>query len=99
MLTSTLRPTMKGTNMHTEVKFGPLPDQFRHVIELAEQASRNAYANAISHTELEYDTEAQRTHSHYTELCHEVAVCCHYRCFERTYGTVFCDEHENGVDL
>jgi hypothetical protein len=82
--------------MHTEVKFGPLPDQFRHVIELAEQASRNAYANAISHTELEYDTEAQRTHSHYTELCHEVAVCCHYRCFERTYGAVFCDEHEKG---
>ena len=39
--------------MDTEVKFGSLPEQFRHVIELAERASRNAYANAINHTELE----------------------------------------------
>lgn len=82
--------------MHTEVKFGPLPEQFRNVIELAERSARNAYANSINHVEEEYDTIAQRTHSHYTELCHEAAVCCHYHCFERTYGTVFCGEHEKG---
>ena len=82
--------------MDTVVRFGPLPEQFKVVLDLAEQAARNAYANAISHTESEYDTEAHRTHSHYTELCYQVAVCCHYHCFERTYGDIFCDAHATG---
>lgn len=79
--------------MDMHVQFGPLPEPFRAVIELAERSAHLTYANAINHGAPEYDAEAQRAHERYTELCHQVAVCYHYHCFERTMGAMYCDEH------
>lgn len=82
--------------MHTEVKFGPLPDEFRAVIERAEHAAHLTYANAICHAESEYDAEHDRAHAHYAQLCHQVAVCCCYQCYERTTEGIYCDTHLEG---